>query len=161
MIILSKLAQRPIIRLGRKLVRNGNNITKMRAALYSRVSTDKQADKYGIPSQIEALRERCLERGWTMVLDGDKDTFIDDGYSGAELERQLAGRLLAQNNEDQIRSLMEKISLELDNLDFMDKQELLRLLVEKVFYSGQNVEILTIIPLGEQLHLIHRGGLRG
>ncbi len=29
----------------------------MRAALYARVSTDKQAEKYGIPSQIEALRK--------------------------------------------------------------------------------------------------------
>jgi DNA invertase Pin-like site-specific DNA recombinase len=59
----------------------------MRAALYARVSTDKQTEKYGISSQIEALRKRCLERGWTLVLDGDKDAFIDDGYSGAELDR--------------------------------------------------------------------------
>ncbi len=59
----------------------------MRAALYARVSTDKQAEKYGIPSQIEALRKRCLERSWTPILDGDKDAFIDDGYSGAELDQ--------------------------------------------------------------------------
>jgi site-specific DNA recombinase len=76
----------------------------------------------------------------------------------AELERQLAQRLLTQNGEGQIRSLMEKISIGLDNLDFTSKQELLRLLVEKVFYNGQSVEILTIIPLGGQLHPIHRGG---
>ncbi len=65
----------------------------MRAALYARVSTDKQAEKYGIPSQIEALRKRILERGWTLVLDGDKDAFIDDGYSGAELDRPALNRL--------------------------------------------------------------------
>ena len=65
----------------------------MRAALYARVSTDKQAEKYGIPSQIEALRKRCLERGWTPVLDGDKDAFIDNGYSGAELDRPALNRL--------------------------------------------------------------------
>jgi len=35
----------------------------MRVAFYARVSTDKQAEKYGIPSQIEALRKRSLERG--------------------------------------------------------------------------------------------------
>ena len=29
----------------------------MRAALYARVSTDKQVEKYGIPSQIEALKK--------------------------------------------------------------------------------------------------------
>jgi len=76
----------------------------------------------------------------------------------AELERQLAQRFLTQNQEAHIRSLVEKISTGLNNLDFAGKQELLRLLVEKVFYNGQNIEILTIIPLSEQLHPIHRGG---
>jgi len=76
----------------------------------------------------------------------------------AELEGQLAQRFLTKNQEAHIRSLTEKISIGLDNLDFTGKQELLRLLVEKVFYNGQSIEILTIIPLGEQLHPIHRGG---
>ena len=79
----------------------------------------------------------------------------------AELERQLAQRFLTQNHEAHIRSLTEKISVGLDNLDFTGKQELLRLLVEKVVYNGQGIEILTIIPLGEQLYPLHRGGLRG
>jgi site-specific DNA recombinase len=79
----------------------------------------------------------------------------------AELERQLGQRQLTQSQEAQIRSLTEKIGIGLDNLDFIGKQELLRLLAEKVLYNGQGVEILTIIPVGEQLHPIHRGGLRG
>ena len=74
----------------------------MRAALYARVSTDKQAEKYGIPSQIEALRKRCLERDWTMVLDGDKDAFIDDGYSGAELDRPALNRLRQAAREGRV-----------------------------------------------------------
>jgi site-specific DNA recombinase len=65
----------------------------MRTALYARVSTDKQAEKYGIPSQIEALKKRCLERSWTPILDGDRDSFIDDGYSGAELDRPALNRV--------------------------------------------------------------------
>jgi len=76
----------------------------------------------------------------------------------AELERQLAQRLLTQNHEAQIRSLAERIGTGLDNLDFTGKQEVLRLLVERVLYNGHSIEILTIIPLGEQLHPIHRGG---
>ena len=76
----------------------------------------------------------------------------------AELERQLAQRFLTENQEAQIRSLAENINTGLNNLDFAGKQELLRLLVEKVLYNGQSIEILTIIPLGEQLHPIHRGG---
>ncbi len=62
----------------------------MRAALYARVSTDKQAEKYGIPSQIEALRRRCLERGWSIVPDTDRGAFVDDGFSGSELNRPKA-----------------------------------------------------------------------
>ena len=65
----------------------------MKAVLYARVSTDRQAEKYGIPSQFEALKKRCVEKGWTHVLDGDKDAFIDDGYSGAELDRPALNRL--------------------------------------------------------------------
>jgi len=52
----------------------------MRVALYARVSTDKQAEKYGIPSQVEALKKRSLEKGWIQVSDVDKDAFVDDGY---------------------------------------------------------------------------------
>ncbi|GAH81214.1 unnamed protein product, partial [marine sediment metagenome] len=26
---------------------------------------------------------QCLEREWPPVFDGDKDAFVDDGYSGA------------------------------------------------------------------------------
>ncbi len=77
----------------------------------------------------------------------------------AELERQLAQRLLTQDQECQIKNLAQKIGIGLNNLDFTGKQELLRLLVEKVFYNGQSIEILTVIPLGEQLHPIYRGGL--
>ena len=54
----------------------------------------------------------------------------------AELERQLAQRFLMQNQEVHIRSLIEKMSKGLNNLDFAGKQELLRLLVEKVLYNG-------------------------
>jgi len=75
-----------------------------------------------------------------------------------ELEGQLVQRFLTQNQEAHIKSLTEKISIGLDNLDFAGKQELLRLLVEKVLYNGQDIEIRTIIPLGEQLHPIHRRG---
>ena len=43
---------------------------KMRAARYARVSTEKQAEKYGLPSQIEELDRRCLEENWAPVFDG-------------------------------------------------------------------------------------------
>ena len=78
----------------------------MRAALYARVSTDKQAEKYGIPSQIEALKKRSLERGWTPVTDGGKDAFIDDGYSGADLERPALNRLRKAVREGRVEVVL-------------------------------------------------------
>lgn len=79
----------------------------------------------------------------------------------AELERQLTQRQLTESQETRIRSFAKEISMGLDTLDFAGRQELVRLLVEKVLFDGQGVEIQTIIPLGEQLHPIHRGGVGG
>ncbi len=78
----------------------------MRAALYARVSTDKQAEKYGIPSQIEALRKRCQEKGWDLVIDGDKDAFIDNGYSGAELDRPALNRIRQAAKEGRVNVVL-------------------------------------------------------
>ncbi len=79
----------------------------------------------------------------------------------SELVRQLSQRNISENQEVQIRRLMEDISKGLQHLDFPGRQELLRLLIDKVTYSGQGVEILTIIPPREQLHPIQRRGQRG
>jgi site-specific DNA recombinase len=78
----------------------------MRVALYARVSTDKQTEKYGIHSQIEALRKVSLGKGWNPVLDGDRDAFIDDGYSGAELDRPALNRLRRAVNEGYVDIVM-------------------------------------------------------
>lgn len=78
-----------------------------------------------------------------------------------ELERQLSRRILSGKREENIKKIAEKINKGIDNLDFKGRQRLLRLLVEKVIYDGQKIEIQTIIPLNEQLCPVHRGGLRG
>ena len=75
----------------------------MRAALYARVSTDKQAERYGIPSRVGALKKRILEKGWTILLEGDKDAFVDDGYSGAELDGPALNRLPQITREGVLR----------------------------------------------------------
>ena len=60
----------------------------MRTALYARVSTDEQAKKYGLASQITELRALAARKGFT-IPDGAE--YTDDGYSGAELDRNGAG----------------------------------------------------------------------
>lgn len=62
----------------------------LRVALYIRVSTDEQVERYGIPLQEEALKALIkskpkLEGGKdSMVLAGDKYIYIDKGVSGTD-----------------------------------------------------------------------------
>ena len=53
----------------------------MRAALYARVSTERQADRGTIGSQL-SLRERIAAAGDELVGE-----YVDDGHSGARLDR--------------------------------------------------------------------------
>jgi site-specific DNA recombinase len=62
----------------------------MRAAVYARVSTTRQAQAQGIEQQLDRLRAAVAERGWE--LDG-QHVYRDDGYSGARLGRPGLDRL--------------------------------------------------------------------
>ena len=52
----------------------------MRAALYARVSTERQADRGTIGSQLALLREHIATAGDELVGE-----YVDDGQSGARL----------------------------------------------------------------------------
>ena len=54
----------------------------MRAALYARVSTERQADRGTIGSQLSLLREHIAAAGDEVVGE-----YVDDGQSGARLDR--------------------------------------------------------------------------
>src|SRR5947199_2354593 len=56
----------------------------MRAAVYARVSTTRQAQAQGIEQQRDRLRAAAAERGWEL---DDQHVYRDDGYSGARLGR--------------------------------------------------------------------------
>src|SRR5712691_240810 len=60
------------------------------AALYARVSSDIQEKDQTIASQLAALRQAAQERGYQVPPDWE---FIDDGYSGARLDRPALERL--------------------------------------------------------------------
>jgi site-specific DNA recombinase len=57
---------------------------KERVALYARVSTSRQEQEKTIASQIEAILEMVTRRGLTIA---PERRFIDDGFSGARLDR--------------------------------------------------------------------------
>jgi site-specific DNA recombinase len=54
----------------------------MRTAIYARVSSEAQANRGTIASQLEALTAKVAEVGDEIVA-----RFVDDGYSGARLDR--------------------------------------------------------------------------
>jgi len=62
-----------------------------------------------------------------------------------ETEEQPHRKTLTARQANSIRKMMEKINQGLESLDFIGRQKLLRLLVEKVAFDGENVEIQTII----------------
>lgn len=59
-------------------------------ALYARVSSEQQAERSTIESQVSALRELALADGHT-ILPGD--VYADEGFSGATLARPALERL--------------------------------------------------------------------
>src|SRR5213080_3863534 len=62
----------------------------MRAAVYARVSTTRQAQAQGIEQQLDRLRAAVAERGWDLE---DQYVYRDDGFSGARIGRPGLDRL--------------------------------------------------------------------
>src|SRR5215212_10185728 len=54
------------------------------AALYARVSTDKQEQEATIASQLDTLQRRAATEGYTVP---PEYVFCDDGWSGTRLDR--------------------------------------------------------------------------
>ncbi|MDP9375913.1 MAG: recombinase family protein [Chloroflexota bacterium] len=65
-------------------------MTECRAAIYARVSSERQADAGTIASQVAALRTRAAADG--LALPAERE-FLDDGYSGSTLVRPALERL--------------------------------------------------------------------
>jgi site-specific DNA recombinase len=60
------------------------------AAIYARVSSERQREQQTIESQVAGLRELAAARG---LLVPDELVFLDDGFSGASLQRPALERL--------------------------------------------------------------------
>lgn len=63
---------------------------KIRAALYARVSSEKQAKENTIASQLAELRQRIATDGLALL---EEHCFVDDGHSGSTLVRPALERL--------------------------------------------------------------------
>jgi len=73
-----------------------------RAAIYARVSTEKQEKEKTIESQIEELREFCERSGFLIVRE-----YVDDGWSGETLARPA----LDQLRDDASKKMFEVVCI--------------------------------------------------
>lgn len=96
------------------------------AAVYIRVSTEEQAKEgYSISAQKEKLKAFCLSKGWKIY-----DIYIDEGYSGKNLNRPALKRLLSH-----IKNFDLVLVYKLDRLSRSQKDVLH--LIEDVFEPNQ------------------------
>jgi len=79
------------------VLEGGNRRQTMKAALYARVSLDKQRENYSIPTQLEAMREYCQRNNWEVIKE-----YVED-ESGAKLNRPA----LDQVREDIAQGLFD------------------------------------------------------
>jgi len=75
----------------------------MLAAIYARVSSDRQKEDHTIGSQLVELMKHAQHEGYTV---SDEWTFQDEGYSGATLDRPGLERLRDLAAEGQIETLL-------------------------------------------------------
>lgn len=62
----------------------------IRAAIYTRVSTEEQAKEgFSLDAQLEKLRSYCKARDWAITGE-----YIDDGYSGRKIKRPAYLRMM-------------------------------------------------------------------
>ena len=89
----------------------------MKAAIYARVSTDRQETE----NQIRELREYCARQGWTIVQE-----FVDEDVRGKDRKPQLDAMLLAAHQrkfDTAIFWALDRISRKgaLDALNILDQ----------------------------------------
>jgi len=128
--------------------------TEPRTALYGRVSTEDQAERFGLASQVSELQALARQQGYTIPAGGE---FIDDGASGADLDRPALTRL-----REAIRRGLFDVVLIHDPDRLARKLSLQLLLLEEFERAGVRVEFKTT-PKGDspetQLLLHMRGAI--
>ena len=128
--------------------------TEPRVALYGRVSTEDQAERFGLASQVSELQALARQRSYTIPAGGE---FIDDGYSGTDLDRPALTRL-----REAIRRRLFDVVLIHDPDRLARKLSLQLLLMEEFERAGVRVEFKTT-PKGDtpetQLLLHMRGAI--
>src|SRR5438105_2863410 len=77
-----------------------NESIQTASAYYARTSTEEQKEKETIQSQVSALESEIRRHGEDLVA-----KYIDDGHSGAVLDRPALDQLRAEASQSTFRKL--------------------------------------------------------
>jgi site-specific DNA recombinase len=103
-------------------------------ALYARVSTEEQAKKYGLIGQLRELRDYAAAHGYRIAYE-----FVDDGVSGATLERPGLERLRAVVRDRGVQVVV------MHDPDRLARRLALQLLLDDEFRrAGVRLEFVTV-----------------
>ena len=103
---------------------------QLRAAIYTRVSTEDQAKEgFSLDAQLEKLRSYCKARDWQ--IGGE---YIDDGYSGRNIKRPQYSKMLSELDKWDILLVIKMDRIHRNSKNFMMMMEYLKK-EEKEFVS--------------------------
>ncbi len=125
----------------------------VRAALYARVSTEDQAEKgSSIDAQVEFLEDWAQKEGWIVA-----ERYVDDGYSGKNLDRPALQQLIkdAEAGNFDLVLCYHNDRLSRDTRDALTiTQDLLK---HEVRFRFSNLDIDLASPEGELLFTMQAG----
>ncbi|MFQ5888306.1 MAG: recombinase family protein [Candidatus Hydrothermarchaeales archaeon] len=94
----------------------------LRAALYTRVSTEDQAKEgFSLEAQMERLRSYCQARGWEV-----HKKFVDDGFSGRDTKRPAYQELMSEIDSWDVLLVLKMDRIHRNSRNFMEMMDELR-----------------------------------
>ena len=91
----------------------------VKVAIYTRVSTDDQAEEgYSLDAQKERLEAYCEAQGWDVVR-----TYVDDGYSGRTCKRPAYQRMMQERDEWDVILVLKMDRIHRNSKNFMMMME--------------------------------------
>lgn len=93
---------------------------KLRAAIYTRVSTDEQAKEgFSLASQKDRLRLYARAQGWKVQIEA-----VDDGYTGRNVNRPGYQRLLERREAWDVLLVVKMDRIHRNSRNFLDMMDL-------------------------------------
>jgi len=91
----------------------------VRAAIYTRVSTEDQAKEgFSLDAQIEKLRAYCVARGWTVAGE-----YVDEGYSGRKTRRPAYMQMMEERQKWDTLLVIKMDRIHRNSKNFMSMME--------------------------------------